>query len=77
MTNVNYNNIFDLLGKIEWEGGLTSVLDYGLRDIEDYDVPDALKEAWENMVSAYEEFEGYMEDVDAELHKAQNTAEEE
>lgn len=70
------DNIYDLLSKIDWEGGITSVLDWGMRNIDDYDVPETLKEAWADMVSVYEEFEGVMEDVYAEMHKAQNRAEE-
>lgn len=50
-------NIYDLLGKIEWEGGITGVLDYGMRDIEDYDVPEELKEVWADMAELYEDFE--------------------
>lgn len=70
-------NIYDILSKIDWEGGIPAVLDYGMRDIEEYDVPDSLKEVWEDMAAAYEEFESCMEDVYAEMHKAQNRAEEE
>lgn len=69
-------NIYDLLSKIDWEGGITGVLDYGMRDIDNYDVPDSLKDAWADMVAVYAEFEGCMEDVYAELHKAENREEE-
>ena len=71
------NNIYDLLSKIDWEGGITGVLDYGMRDIDNYDVPDSLKDVWADMVAVYAEFEGCMEDVYAELHRAENRAEEE
>lgn len=71
------NNIYDLLSKIDWEGGIAAVLEWGMRDIEEYDVPDSLKEAWEEMVAAFNEFEGCMEDVYAEMHKAENQSEEE
>ena len=50
-------NVYDLLSKIDWEGGITGILEYGERDIEDYDVPDDLKEAWADMAEAYAEFE--------------------
>jgi hypothetical protein len=70
-------NIFDLLGKIEWEGGITGVLDYGMRDIDDYDVPDSLKDLWADMVAVWAEFEGCMEDVEAELHRVENRYSEE
>ncbi len=71
------NNVFDILSKIDWEGGIPAVLEWGMRDIDSYDVPDTLKEAWADMATVYAEFEGCMEDVYAELHKAENRAEEE
>lgn len=71
------NNIYDILAKIDWEGGIPAVLEWGMRDIEEYDVPDSLKDAWVDMAYAYAEFEGMMEDVCAEMHQAQNHAEEE
>jgi hypothetical protein len=64
-------NIYDLLGKIEWEGGIYEVLDYGLHVIDDYDVPDSLKEKWEEMDDAFCEFMGLMNDVQAELSDAE------
>lgn len=71
------NNIYDILAKIDWEGGIPAVLEWGMRDIEEYDVPDSLKDAWADMAQVYEEFEALMEDVYAEMHQAQNRAEEE
>lgn len=65
-------NIFDLLAKIEWEGGVYAVLEYGLHNIDDYDVPDELKEAWDDMVSLFGEFEGLVEDVYALLSRFEN-----
>jgi len=56
-------NIYDLLGKIDWEGGITGILDYGERSIDDYDVPDELKEAWETMADRYGDFETEMDTV--------------
>lgn len=70
------NNVYDILAKIDWEGGIPAVLEWGMREIEEYDVPDSLKDAWADMASVYAEFEGAMEDVYAELHQAQNRAEE-
>lgn len=61
-------NIFDLLGKIEWEGGITGALDYGERDIEEYDVPDDLKDAWADMAECYSDFETEMENVSSLLN---------
>jgi hypothetical protein len=70
-------NIFDLLSKIDWEGGVASVLEYGLREIEDYDVPEALKEAWAEMADAFAEFELLEETVADMLHKAETKYNEE
>lgn len=56
-------NIFDLLGKIDWEGGITGILDYGERNIDAYEVPDSLKEAWEEMADLYGDFESAMDTV--------------
>lgn len=70
-------NIYDLLGKIDWEGGIASVLEYGLREIEDYDVPEALKDAWAEMADAYAEFELMEETVADLLHKAEARYEDE
>lgn len=45
----------DVADKIEWEGGLASVLDYG---ITADDMPDAeLEAAWREMAQAYEAYE--------------------
>ena len=71
------NNIYDILAKIDWEGGIPAVLEWGMRDLEEYDVPDSLKDAWADMADVYAEFEGLMKDVYAEMHKAENRAEEE
>lgn len=52
---MNYN-VFDLEGKIDWEGGITSALEYGIR-IEEYDVSEELKAAWYEMADLFEEFQ--------------------
>jgi hypothetical protein len=49
-------NIFDLEGKIDWEGGYSSALEYGI-DIEEYDVSEELKAAWYEMEDRFGEFE--------------------
>lgn len=64
-------NIYDLLGKIEWEGGIYEVLDYGMHVIDDYDVPDSLKEKWEEMDDSLWEFRELMSDVQDELDAAE------
>lgn len=71
MTMDESHNIYDLLGKIEWEGGLYEVLVYGLHVIDDYDVPDSLKEKWEEMDDAFFELLGLMDDVQDELSNAE------
>lgn len=50
------SNINDLVEKIEWEGGIAGALDYGFTDIDDYDVPDELKDSWADMAVAWEDF---------------------
>lgn len=69
-------NIYDLLSKIDWEGGIYEVLDYGERDIDDYDVSDELKEAWADMADAYSEFETMVATVVLRLSEEENLFEE-
>lgn len=69
-------NIYDLLSKIDWEGGIAEVLDYGERDIDDYEVSDELKEAWADMADAYSEFETTMATVGLRLTEEENLFEE-
>jgi hypothetical protein len=45
------SNINDLLEKIDWEEGISSAVMNGLTDIDDYDVPDDLKDIWEEMAA--------------------------
>lgn len=56
------NNVYDLEGKIDWEGGMPSALEYGI-DIEDYDVSDELKAAWYEMADLFSEFEDHEANV--------------
>jgi hypothetical protein len=53
----------DILAKIDWEGGMCEVLEYGLMDLEDYDVPDDLKTAWAEMAELYSDFSGMADNV--------------
>ena len=46
------SNINDLLEKIDWEEGISGAVENGLTDIEDYDVPEDLKDAWEEMAAS-------------------------
>ena len=57
-------NIYDLEGKIDWEGGMTSAIEYGI-DIEEYDVSEELKAAWYEMVDLFSEFE----DLEANVNR--------
>jgi hypothetical protein len=75
-------NIFDLLGKIDWEGGMYETISgYGMSDIDDYDVPDYLKEQWEGVASlAYdlrEELEDLFDNLNIYSHKYGNKEEDE
>ena len=70
------SNIYDLLGKIDWEGGIVGVLEYGERDIEEYAVSDELKEAWADMADAYSEFETTVAVVALKLTEEENLFEE-
>lgn len=63
-------NVFDLLGKIEWEGGMMELITgYGMSDIDEYNVPEHLKEMWEEVATAAG---SVAEDMD-ELYHAINT----
>lgn len=57
-------NIYDLEGKIDWEGGMTAAIEYGI-DIEEYDVSEELKAAWYEMVDLFSEFE----DLEANVNR--------
>jgi hypothetical protein len=70
-------NIFDLLGKIEWEGGLGAAMEYGLHDVEDYDVPDEVKELWEEAATMYCEWEALADELQDALNRAENRYNEE
>jgi len=66
------NNITDLLAKIDWEGGIPELLDYGVRSIDEFDVSDELKDAWDEMVSYFLDFEGCLEHVWNMLHQEEH-----
>jgi len=50
------NDVEDFVGKIDWEGGIPSALEYGLRS-EDYDLPEDVAEKWDELVDYFSEFE--------------------
>jgi hypothetical protein len=60
-------DIFDLLGKIDWEGGMDGVLDYGMRSIEEYAIPKNFKVQWAEMVEVFEEYAELRDDIFAAL----------
>jgi hypothetical protein len=42
-------NINDLFERIDWDESISGAVLNGLTDINDYDVPDDLKDIWEEM----------------------------
>ncbi len=48
MTFKESNNLEDFVGKIDWEGGVTSALEYGLES-DDYNIPDDVAEKWDEI----------------------------
>jgi len=64
-------DIYNLLSKIDWEGGIPEVLEYGIRNIWSYDVPEELKEAWAAMEEFYSEFELARDQVQALMDAAE------
>lgn len=55
MSNSRYN-LEDFVGKIDWEGGLTGALEYGL-STDDYELPEDVAEKWDEIVEYFDEFE--------------------
>ena len=64
-------NIYDLLSKIDWEGSINDVLESNLKDIDEYDVPEELKEAWAEMYDAYADFVDFRATVISLLNYAE------
>lgn len=62
-------NIYELEEKIDDEGGIASALDYGI-DLNEYNVPNYLRDAWEYMLEAWEDFCKQREDVWALIEQA-------
>jgi hypothetical protein len=42
----------DFINKIEWEGGVTEALEYGLQS-EEYNLPAAVDRGWNDLRTAY------------------------
>lgn len=52
----NYDSTEDLRAAIEWEGGITELIDYGVLELpEHFDT--TLRELWADMVSSWMEFQ--------------------
>lgn len=66
--------VHELLGKIDYEGGMASAIDYGIH-IEEYDIPKNLKNDWAEMVDAYQAFAELRDSLEAELEVLANTME--
>lgn len=50
------NNLEDFVGKIDWEGGTYSALEYGL-SADDYVLPDDVAEKWEEIRDVFSDLE--------------------
>ncbi len=50
------NDLEDFIGKIDWEGGTYSALQYGLES-KDYDLPDDVAEKWDEIRDLFGEIE--------------------
>lgn len=64
-----YKNKTDLLQELDWaEGGLYELIaNQGIRGIEEYDIPDHIKEMWEEAASLIEDFQKLDSEIWAEL----------
>lgn len=56
MSFTESNNLEDFVGKIDWEGGVTGALDYGLTT-QHYILPEDVAEKWDDLTDAYGEVE--------------------
>jgi hypothetical protein len=56
MTFKESNDLEDFIGKLDWEGGTYSALQYGL-STEQYDLPDEVAEKWDEIRDAFSELE--------------------
>jgi hypothetical protein len=65
-------NIHDFLGKIDWEGGVYEALQYGLKTNE-YDLPQHLVDAWNEIRDAFDDIEDLVADWNEEADKFAST----
>jgi hypothetical protein len=56
MTFKESNDLEDFIGKLDWEGGTYSALQYGL-STEQYNLPDEVAEKWDEIRDAFGELE--------------------
>jgi hypothetical protein len=67
---MSYATREEVRGKVEWEGGLTAALDYGL---DTGDMPEGdteLREAWDKLATAYKALAPLSRAVDDLLYPA-------
>lgn len=50
------NDLEDFVGKIDWEGGTYSALEYGLES-KDYNLPDDVAEKWDEIREIFSDAE--------------------
>lgn len=50
------NNLEDFIGKVDWEGGVTGALEYGLSS-DDYDIPDDVAEKWDEIRDVFSDLD--------------------
>lgn len=65
-------NVHELLGKIDYEGGYTDALDYGIR-INEYDIPKEIQQLWAEMREAYLSFAEIRDELDSKLEEYADT----
>ena len=64
------HNIHDLLGSIDWEGGLYEIMTaYGMTDVESYDIPDYIKEKWTEVADCAADLDLEMEELYTMMYK--------
>ena len=66
---MNYGNIHDFLGKIDWEGGVYGALAYGLT-AADYDLPKYVADKWLEIRELFTDLEELVHDFDILADKA-------
>lgn len=57
----------DLLGAVEWEGGIGELIEHGI-DIDEYDVSDEFRSKWNKAEKAYLKFASHADWLNEELY---------